>query len=192
MSKHPRACLGFDTSAKGGAALLREHGPEDPGTYPVRVDSWTVPFGTPGETARLTEIFTAAKALREAGYMVSACAEQPQGFDTRGQTIRAGANQRIGVLKVFAGLFAIPWGGEIAPNTAKLALTGSGTADKGKVQKFCLAIFKVRPADDNEADAHAVALAGLYGRFIIRQTGGRCHTARPDREAAKSPQGRLW
>lgn len=187
MARKPRASLGFDTSKKGGGALIRE---AEGSALPVAECSAAIPFEEREQEAVLTRLFTAAKALREQGYAVACFAEQAQGYDPRAQSIRAGVNQRIGVLKHYANLFEIPWGGEVAPNSAKLALTGSGNANKAMVQRFVVAIFHERPADDNEADAFAVALAGLHGRVIVRNTGGRTH--KRTLEAKVRPQGRLF
>ena len=178
-----KTVLFWDTSQTGAGVLLSRDGHR----YTLHAYQ-TVKFFSPEGEAQLTTLFTAAAALK-----AGTAAEMPQGYDSRGQAIRARANQVIGVLKLLAAQHGVKWAGDIAPITAKAALAG-GRAKKKDMILMANAVFGLSlslPADEHIADAIGGAMAALDGRFIQRKTGGKCHKNYAAKQAAKREGGLL-
>ena len=83
----------------------------------------------------------------------------------RGAAIVAGVNAGLSV-------------GEYSARSVKLAVVGTGAADKSQVQMMIVQLLKLSeaPAED-AADALAVALC--HAQTCVRCAHGRCHRLRP-------------
>jgi len=183
--------LFFDTSQVGAGVLLSREGSK----YTLHAYQ-TIKFGTTEGDAALEALFTAAAAIKHGhNEKTGVSAEQPCGYDRRGLSIRAKANGVIGVLQSYARRFELPWRGEIAPGTAKKALTGDGRAQKPAMVWYANIIFGLTlklPADEHAADACGGAMAALSGQYIVRNCGGRTTKAFKEKQREpKGPQGRL-
>lgn len=202
--RRERAVLFFDTSRTGAGCLMRPGRP-----LPELVLLRRVCFGTDAGDAALAELFSAAAALRAAGLLVEAGAEQPQGRDPRFQSGRAMANAHIGVLQDWCRRHGVPWGGVYAPATAKVSLAHHGRAGKDRMIQAANLLYGAQleavygrrlvhtgdslTCDEHCADALGGAMAAVSGKpYLTRRTGGRAHTAFAARRAAQAGQDALF
>lgn len=89
------------------------------------------------------------------------CALETLYFSKNAKTAMQVAEAR-GVLRVTLAAEGIPVH-EVAPNAVKLALAGSGAADKAQVGRMVVRLLNLKalPKPDDAADACAIALTGL-------------------------------
>lgn len=89
------------------------------------------------------------------------CALETLYFSKNAKTAMQVAEAR-GVLRLSLAQAGIPVH-EVAPNAVKLALAGSGSADKAQVGRMVVRLLNLKalPKPDDAADAAAIALAGL-------------------------------
>jgi crossover junction endodeoxyribonuclease RuvC len=101
-------------------------------------------------------------------YKPTAIALETLFFSVNKKTVMAVAEAR-GVIVVLAGLHAIPLI-ELSPQAVKLAMTGSGNADKVSVQKMVALTLKVDVSKklDDEVDAIALGMAAA-GEIKLQQ-----------------------
>ena len=111
-------------------------------------------------TVRLLGLHQAVLQLCER-WQPQECALETLYFSKNVKTAMQVAEAR-GVLRLALAQAKIPVH-EIAPNAVKLALAGSGSADKAQVGRMVMRLLdlKTLPKPDDAADAAAIALAGL-------------------------------
>lgn len=161
MAMH-KVILYFDPSRTGAGALVSI----DDARVTMVMTYKQFTFGTPLGDTVLGYLFGLA---RQHGAAVAA--EEPQGTDARGRAIRRAQAEIIGELKARARQCELPWAGVVAPGTAKVALTGRGTASKREMIRMANLRFRLLlrdPEDEHIADAIGGALAALEGRFMQR------------------------
>jgi hypothetical protein len=172
-----KAVLFFDTSTIGAGCILLENG-----VWPTLHALRRLKFGTVAGDAVLDELFAEAKRLREDGYQCEVSCERIYtggGRSPGDRKIRDAINQRLGMLQAMARRNGLKWEGEIAPATAKKALTSHGNSGKERMiqcanlrygQKI-VAVYGAllthtgdsRTCHEHEADAIGGGIAALRG-----------------------------
>jgi len=111
-------------------------------------------------TVRLLGLHDAVLKLCER-WQPQECALETLFFSKNVKTAMQVAEAR-GVLRLALARAKVPVV-EVSPSTVKLALAGSGTADKAQVGRMVVRLLdlKALPKPDDAADAAAIALAGL-------------------------------
>lgn len=107
------------------------------------------------------------------------CALETLYFSKNAKTAMQVAEAR-GVLRLSLAQAGVPVH-EIAPNAVKLALAGSGSADKGQVGRMVVRLLNLRalPKPDDAADAAAIALAGLRSAPMRRLQSALAKKGKP-------------
>lgn len=176
------AILYFDTSTVAAGVLL-----EDGKPMPRLVALKRLIYETREGDADIAALFDAAEAWRRehpGGLVAVACEGiyTGGGFSAKGRAVHDAFERRKGQLQLHARERQLAWGGEIAPGTAKLALTGKGNAGKQRMVQFANSRFRddllrlrgrlleytgdSRTCSEHEADAIGGAMAALHGRYI--------------------------
>lgn len=107
-------------------------------------------------------------------YGPSACAVESVYFGTNAKTAFATGQARgAALLATAAGGLSV---GEYGPGEIKMAVVGSGSADKGQVQYMVRTILGLdrEPEPDHAADALAAAICHAHRRLIPTPCGGSC------------------
>jgi hypothetical protein len=153
--------LHFDTSVTGAGALVSRQGNDF-----ALITYRQFRYGTAAGDRALAELFADAQ---NTGATVSA--EEPQGRDRQGTSIRRSTHGWVMVLKEMTRHAGLTWGGSIHPGTAKKAMTGDGAARKEKVILFVKLRFglDLTPKQEHTADAIAGAVAALQGHYLQRK-----------------------
>lgn len=141
---------GFD---RCGVALI------ETGQTPIVIKSWCITTSKKsGQPERLAIVFRGIEdAIKQ--YKPDAIALETLFFSVNKKTALAVAEAR-GIVVTLAGLYETSLI-ELSPQEVKLAMTGSGNADKEAVQKMVSLTLKIDIADklDDEVDAIAIGIA---------------------------------
>jgi hypothetical protein len=176
-----KAVLFFDTSSVAAGILVEDARPE-PRILALR----RLHYETAEGDAVIEALFQEADAWRQAhpgGVLLVGCEQiYVSESNPASRAIQEAINRRKGQLQLLARTHWMTWGGEVAPGTGKLALTGKGNAGKELMvmranQRFGAQLVEVygrrllftgesRSCCEHEADALGGALAALHGRWI--------------------------